>query len=189
MDDTDFDLLCEGASADEARRLRKILKVWCDGEEDSFPVQLALLTRAQWRAAAATPKLLNQSQALLERKLAEYRQQTITLLKGFNDVIGRKTVALEALINAHRATTHATLEELRNETRTAEAVLNQIQGDLTNGARELKKLRDDVTAEGTRLKEARHDYEFRRTTTDWVVLLILLLAMAVIGIAIGWRWH
>ena len=53
MEDTDFDLLCDGLSADEAKRMRKILAEWSDGDENGFPVQLALLTRAQWRAAAA----------------------------------------------------------------------------------------------------------------------------------------
>ena len=31
---------------------RKMLAEWSDGDENGFPVQLALLTRAQWRAAA-----------------------------------------------------------------------------------------------------------------------------------------
>ena len=52
MDNTYFDALCEGATPGEAKRLRKLLAEWCDGDEESFPVQLALLTRAQWRAAA-----------------------------------------------------------------------------------------------------------------------------------------
>ena len=52
MEDTDFDLLCVGLSPDEAKRMRKILAEWSDGDENGFPVQLALLTRAQWHAAA-----------------------------------------------------------------------------------------------------------------------------------------
>ena len=56
FDDTDFDALCDGAPPAEANRLRKLLADWCNGDEQSFPVQLALLTRAQWRAAAADRK-------------------------------------------------------------------------------------------------------------------------------------
>ena len=41
MDETNFDALCEGASPQEAKRLRKILSEWCQGDEDSFPVQLS----------------------------------------------------------------------------------------------------------------------------------------------------
>ena len=47
MIDTDFDLLCDGVNPAEAKRLRKILAEWCSGDENSFPVQLALLTKAQ----------------------------------------------------------------------------------------------------------------------------------------------
>jgi hypothetical protein len=36
MDDTDFDALCEGAPATEAKQLRKLLADWCNGAEDSF---------------------------------------------------------------------------------------------------------------------------------------------------------
>jgi len=49
-------LLCEGASPEEAKRLRKVLTDWCAGDENGFPAQLALLTRAQWRAAASVPR-------------------------------------------------------------------------------------------------------------------------------------
>jgi hypothetical protein len=38
----DFDLLCKGLSADEAKLFRKILAEWSDGDENGFPVQLAL---------------------------------------------------------------------------------------------------------------------------------------------------
>ena len=36
MDDTCFDLLCQGMSAEEAKLFRKMLAEWCDGDEDSF---------------------------------------------------------------------------------------------------------------------------------------------------------
>ena len=55
MEDTDFAFLCNGLSSDEAKRMRKILAEWCDGDENGFPVQLVMLTRAQWRAAALVP--------------------------------------------------------------------------------------------------------------------------------------
>ncbi len=41
MGDSDFDLLCEGASPEEAKRLRKVLAEWCAGDEKGFPAQLA----------------------------------------------------------------------------------------------------------------------------------------------------
>lgn len=189
MEDTDFDCLCEGVSAEEAKRLRKILKQWCDGDENSFPVQLALLTRAQWYAAAQTPLLLKQSLELLERKLAEYRQQTATLLRNFNTATDTKTKELEEVITNHREAANVILADLDGHTTTAKSVVNQIQDELRNGARELKKIRDNADAERKRLEQVRHDYESRKDAMDWVVFLMLLLAMVFIGICIGWKWH
>ena len=65
MEDTDFDLLCVGLSPDEAKRMRKMLAEWNDGDENGFPVQLAMLTRAQWRAAALVPQAVNESRKLI----------------------------------------------------------------------------------------------------------------------------
>jgi hypothetical protein len=188
-DDSDFDFLCEGVSAEEAKRLRKILMQWCDGEEDSFPVQLALLTRAQWRAAAQTPVLLKQSRELLERKLAEYRQQTAALLRDFNTSADTKTKALEERIADHREASNATLADLRASTTAAKSAVNQIQDELRIGTRELKKIRDDLDAERKCLEQARRDHESRKDTMDWAVLILLLLAMVVVGIVIGQQWR
>jgi len=189
MDDTDFDFLCDGVSAEEAKRLRKLLAQWCHGDEYSFPVQLALLTRAQWRAAAQTPVLLKNSLELLDLKLADYRQQTATLLRNFNSATDAKTQTLEKIITDHREAASAILSDLDGHTATAKAVLNQIQEELRTGVRELKKIRDDADAERKRLEQARVDYESRKDAMDWVVFILLLLAMILIGICIGWRWH
>jgi ATP-dependent exoDNAse (exonuclease V) beta subunit len=189
MDDTDFDFLCEGVSADEAKRLRKILKQWCDGDENSFPVQLALLTRAQWYAAAQTPVLLKQSLELLGRKLDDYRQQTATLLRSFNSTTDTKAKELEKIVANHREAASAILADLQEHTATAKTVVNQIQDELRNGARDLKKIQDDAVAERKRMEKARTDYESRKDAMDWVVFIMLLLAMIAIGVFIGWKWH
>ena len=52
MDKDDLKALCEGMPAEEVDQLHRILHQWTIGPETSYPVQLALLTRAQWRAAA-----------------------------------------------------------------------------------------------------------------------------------------
>ena len=73
MMDTDFDLLCDGVNPAEAKRLRKILAEWCSGDENSFPVQLALLTKAQWRAVARMPHILRDSQKDWQQDQASHR--------------------------------------------------------------------------------------------------------------------
>ncbi len=73
MIDTDFDLLCDGANPAEAKCLRKILAEWCSGDENSFPVQLALLTKAQWRAVARLPHVVKDCQKELEKAQTSHR--------------------------------------------------------------------------------------------------------------------
>jgi hypothetical protein len=63
--DSDFDALLAGLSPEETRALQKILASGRTGDENGFPVQLALLTKAQWRTAAAVPKLVESERKLL----------------------------------------------------------------------------------------------------------------------------
>ncbi len=72
MDDTAFDALCEGASPAEAKQLRKLLAAWCQGDENSFPVQLVLLNRSQFRAAAKVLLTIEAARASLQK---EFREQ------------------------------------------------------------------------------------------------------------------
>src|SRR5580698_1743506 len=101
MDDTCFDLLCNGLSADEARLFRKMLAEWSDGDENGFPVQLALLTRAQWRAAALVPQAVNEARILIPLHLAEYRRQTAELVKTPPAVGEDQADELKSVVKAH----------------------------------------------------------------------------------------
>ena len=80
---SDFDLLCAGASPEETKRLCKLLDEWCAGDENGFPAQLALLTRAQWRVAATVPGSVNDARKLLEAKFAEQCQQLAKVVRTF----------------------------------------------------------------------------------------------------------
>src|SRR5256885_11965660 len=106
MDDTDFDALCEGAPPAEAKQLRKLLSDWCNGDENSFPVHLALLTRAQWRAAAPIPQLVKESTKLMELKLAESRQQNAALVKEFARTADSQTKKLANIVTRQANAIH-----------------------------------------------------------------------------------
>jgi hypothetical protein len=189
MEDTDFDSLCDGVPPNEAKRLRKMLNEWCDGNEDSFPAQLALLTRAQWRAAAQTPVILKESLELLQMRLAEYGRQTATLLKSFNSAADTKTKALEEVIADHREVADVILADLRSHTTTAKSLLSKIESELTKGTAELERFRNQFIDERHRLEESRVRCEQQKHWSDGIVFGLLLLAMVVIGILIGWRWN
>jgi hypothetical protein len=189
MQDTDTDLLFEDLPPEEAKRMRRIFAEWRIGEEHSFPVQLALLTRAQWKAAAKTPVLLKQSLELLDKKLGEYRQQTANMLKDFNAATNTKVQEIQELIADHKEVANVALADLRGQTATAERLLDEIEGQLTEGTAELKRYRDKFIDERHRLEQARADYENQKDWRDWVVFGILLLTMVTIGVFIDWKWH
>ncbi|MEI6193370.1 MAG: hypothetical protein WCS42_03470 [Verrucomicrobiota bacterium] len=55
LDKDDLAILCHDLTKEEVDRVHRLLHEWSVGPEDSFPVQLALLTKAQWRIAAILP--------------------------------------------------------------------------------------------------------------------------------------
>ena len=78
VDASAFELLSRGASEEEARVLLRFLTEWSRGEENTFPFQLTLLTRAYLRAAAGVPvqmaKVLQQHQSTTDdgaRRIAQ----------------------------------------------------------------------------------------------------------------------
>ena len=125
MQDTDSDLLFEGLPPEEAKRLRRILAEWRIGDEHSFPVQLALLTRATVEAAAQTPLLLAKLLELLDRKLGAVKPPA-TLLKNFNTAADTK-VATEEVIADHREAAERILADLRGHTATPKRLLGEIE--------------------------------------------------------------
>jgi len=88
-------------SAGEVDQIHRLLREWNAGQENSFPVQLALLTRAQWRMAATPPRTLKESRKLIELHLAEYRQQTQSLVTDFANVVDKKHGDLKEIISQH----------------------------------------------------------------------------------------
>jgi DNA repair exonuclease SbcCD ATPase subunit len=189
MDDTDFDFLCDGLPADEAKRLRKLFKEWCDGDENSFPVQLALLTRAQWRAAAKVPVQMKQSLEQLDQKLAEYRQQTGTLLKNFNAAVNTKTEELKDILAEQRDEANVVLADLRVHTANAKDATEQLQEELDKGQREMKRILEYTEKERKRLETAVREYDEQRSQWSVIWFLLLLVAVLIVGYLLGKYWH
>ena len=56
MDKDDLAILCRDLTKAEVDRVHRLIHEWSIGPEDSFPAQLSLLTRAQFKAAASIPR-------------------------------------------------------------------------------------------------------------------------------------
>ena len=185
MDDTDFDALCEGAPPAEAKQLRKLLADWCNGQENSFPVQLALLTRAHWRAAATVPVAVNEARKLLDLKLAEQRQQITALVKGYEQTTAAKAGELKSIVADHATNTAKTAAEMRNQLSNAEKVAQRIRSELENGSEKWNEATTDFERITKRLTQLCADLQARPWRSHWVLLILLIITTFVAGYAIG----
>jgi hypothetical protein len=174
MDRTDLDWLCENASPEEVKRLMRLVHDWSQGDEQSFPVQLALLTRAQWRAAAMIPQLVNESRALMELKLAEYRGQTAALVQNLSDTADAKAEALSGIVAAHTEAMNQAVAKAQVQLTNAESVATHIRRELETGTLAWKQARADYEAERQRLKQAREELDARTTRSDWLWAVLIL---------------
>ena len=187
MDKTEFDVLCEGASAEETRLLSKLLVEWCDGDERSFPVHLAMLTRAQWRAAAKIPLLVSKAREQFATDFVEHRQEITHLVSGFEEAIASKLKAVETVVTTHDQNTRFTLAEMRSALANAETVGERIKAELEEGSIAWKQSRADFEAEHQKLEQVRKELDTRTTWRDWIWFGFALAGVLAIGVAIGLR--
>jgi hypothetical protein len=189
MDDTCFDLLCKDMPADEAKLFRKMMAEWSDGDENGFPVQLVLLTRVQWRAAASIPRSLNDSRKWLELHLAEYRRQTAVLVANFSAASDDKIGAFEEVIQKYAETMEKVASSSHGHLAETEKAARQIKFELEHGLaeskQELEKIRNDIQEERIRLEKSRRDMDARMTWQERFQIIFVLAGFVFLGFLIG----
>jgi hypothetical protein len=183
--ETDFDALLAGTSAQEAKRLWRVLSDWCEGDENSFPVHLALLTRAQWRAAARIPPLVNDSVKLMEHKLAEYRLQTGALVNDLARTAGAQAKDLEDIVAKHSDAMNQAVARAQARLKDAEFVAENIKSQLESGALEWKKAKSEFEVERQKLEQARKDLDARLKWRDRLWLAGIMILLIGLGIVLG----
>ena len=192
MEDTGFDLLCEGLPPNEAKMLRKLNAEWSDGDEDSFLVQFALLTRAQWRAAATVPRSITDSRKWLEQHLAEYRRQTAADAKSFACALESRSrelrQALESVAETHAKGVQEATALLHKETVVTQYVARDVRDQAQAGLADWKRAVEQLAKE-------RHDLEticraLVQQMDWWTVKTLLLVAAIGVtgGVMIGHFW-
>ena len=188
LDKDDLEALCAGLTTVEVDRVHRLLHEWNVGPDSSFPVQLALMTRAQWRIAANLPRLMNDSRKLIELHLAEYRRQSQAMSDDFADTVDGQNKELKKTVEIHIQATQQTAEQIRVQLADAEAVAKRVKALMESAAVEWEKIKASTTAQCDRLEQVSNDLQDRFA---WRVILRtavwLLLALG-IGLGIGHNW-
>jgi vacuolar-type H+-ATPase subunit I/STV1 len=188
LDKDDLALLCAGLTTDEVDRVHRLLHEWNVGPDSSFPVQLSLLTRAQWRIAANLPRLMNDSRKLIELHLAEYRRQTKAMTDDFSSTVDGQNKELKKTVEIHIQATRQAAEQIQVQLADAEAVAKRVKDLMESAAAEWKKIKASTTAQCERLQQVSNDLQDRFA---WRVMLQsvawFLLALSY-GICIGHYW-
>jgi len=189
MEDTDFDFLCNGLSAEEAKRMRKILAEWSDGDENGFPVQLVMLTRAQWRAAALVPQAVNESRKLIELHLAEYRRQTVALIGNLSVVGKEQTGEFNNIVKAHTEALNQASGSFRSQLKEIGAAAMDIRRHLDDGVSAHHCVKNDLKAASDRFHRSCEDLDGRiaglQIRRDWLAFLGVIAMGVLIGFVGG----
>ncbi len=185
LDTDDLAALCQGMSRDEEERVHRLLHDWNVGPNSSFPVQLALLTNAQLRAAASVPRSIDNSRQWLEQHLAEYRRQAKLLVDGFSSEMKGQVEELKAVTNEHAESLQAALSHIKFKLAEADRVAGRVKASLEEGVSEWERIKASTAAQ---CEELGHVCEDLRNRFAWRVILekaIWFLVILGIGILAG----
>jgi hypothetical protein len=189
LDKDDLATLCAGLVTHEVDRVHRLLHEWSVGPDSSFPVQLALLTKAQWLIAANLPRLMTDSQKLIELHLTEYRRQCQGLSDDFADKMEGQNKELKRTVEIHIQANRQAAEQIQVQLADAEVVAKQGKALMESAASEWRNIKASTTAQCERLEQVSNDLQDRFA---WRVMLQsvawFLLALG-IGLCIGYYWN
>src|SRR5208283_5183345 len=140
LDKDDMALVCAEMTADEVDRVHRLLHEWNVGPASSFPVQLALLTKAQWRIAAKLPRMMNDARKLIELHLAEYRRQSQAMEDDFADRVDGQNKELKKTVEIHIQETQQAADQIQVQLADAEAVAKRVKSLMESAASEWEKI-------------------------------------------------
>jgi hypothetical protein len=190
LDRDDLAALCKEMTRDEVDRVHRLLHEWSIGPEDSFPVQLALLTCAQLKAAATVPRSIADNRKWLEQHLAQYRQQTQSLVDGFNQKIQTRMNDFEVSLSAHVQRIESTVNKTQAQLDVAVEVAGQVKALMANAMSQWEHVRARTTAECERLHAISDDLQDRfawRVMLQFAAFFLLVSALSVLAGHYLWK--
>jgi len=190
LDKDDLAVLCRDLTKEEVDRVHRLIHEWGIGPENSFPAQLSLLTRAQFKAAASIPRAIADSRKWLEQHLAEYRQQTAALTNDFAGMVDIKHGELKAIVLKHAETVKRDALFVSNRLVDANDVAKSIQKNLQAAAAEWNQSQDALERERQRFEKIcrKLDKAINLRGVHWHIIGTLMAC--VVTLLIGHSvWH
>ena len=190
LDKDDLALLCAEMPANEVDRVHRLLHEWNVGPDNSFPMQLALLTKAQWRIAANLPRLMNDARKLIELHLAEYRRQSQAMADDFADTVDSQNKELKKSVEIHIQATRQAAEQIQVQLADAETVAKRVKALMEGAAVEWEKIKASTTAQCEWLEQISDDLQDRFAWRVILQLAIFFLLVSGISVLAGhylWR--
>ena len=190
LDKDDLAVLTANMTKDEVDRVHRLIHEWGTGPEDSFPVQLSLLTGAHLRAAARIPRAIADSRKWLEQHLAQYRQQTAALTNDFAGMVDIKHGELKDIVLKHAETVKRDALFVSNRLVDANDVAKSIQKNLQCSVAEWNQSQDALARERQRFQKVcqKLDDAINLRGVHWYI--IGTLAACVVALLIGhYVWH
>ena len=190
LDKDDLAVLRQGLTADEVDRLHRLLHEWNLGPENSFPVQLTLLTVAQLRAAASVPRSITDSRKWLEQHLAEYRKQTAALTDDFAGMVDSKHGELKEIVLKHAETVKRDALFVSNRLLDADDAAKAIKKELQAAVLEWNQSKDALTQERQKFEKVCQILIAAMNLRGVHWYIVGTLAVCVIALLIGhYVWH
>jgi hypothetical protein len=185
LDKDDLAALCAGMTTDEVDRVHRLLHEWNVGPASSFPVQLSLLTKAQWRIAANLPRLMNDARKLIELHVAEYRRQSQAMADDFAGTSGKQTEELKTAVESHAKITEQSAEQIQVQLADAEAVAKQVKSLMESATFEWKGIKASTTAQCLRLEQVTNHLDNRFAWQTLLTAVFWFSLAIVLGILLG----
>ncbi len=190
LDKDDLAALCAGMTTDEVDRIHRLLHEWNVGPDNSFPVQLALLTKAQWRIAANLPRLMNDSRKLIEQHLAEYRRQAQSLVNDFNQTVQTGTRDFTATMSLHAKTVEKAASQIQSQLDDAKFVVKYTKSLMGSAASQWEDIKASTTAQCERLEQVSDDLQDRfawRVILQFAIFFLLVSGISVLAGHYLWK--
>jgi hypothetical protein len=185
MKESDFDLLSSGSTPEEAKRLRKLLSEWARGDENAFPVQLALLTRAQWRAAGALPALLNDQRKHWAEEAARIEASIASATKSFAGEMNRQLAALQSEVTRQSTAMKDAAVTMRARLVEADNYAREVRETISKGQVSWDRAKADFEAARQELETERRQWQQANNREVITAVSLFAIAAVLLGLLFG----